>query len=133
MPAFETTERQLTELDFARLRKLVVATLHPDLADVLMSADVLPSRTIDPDIVTMYSQVVIEDLATGQQQTLVICYPHDADPSEGYISALSPAAVGLLGLRVGATASWRTPGGEHVDARIVAILFQPEATGDYVT
>lgn len=132
MSGIESAERLLTELDYARLKKLVAATLHPDLAELLMGAEVFPPHAIAPDVVTMYSQVEIEDTRTRQRQTLVICYPPDADPAAGYISVLSPAAVALLGLRAGSTAAWRTPVGD-VAARLLAVPFQPEATGDYVT
>jgi regulator of nucleoside diphosphate kinase len=37
----------------------------------------------------------------------------------------------VLGLHVGATARWVAPGGEAGAAEIVALLFQPEASGDY--
>jgi regulator of nucleoside diphosphate kinase len=41
--------------------------------------------------------------------------------------------MGLLGLRAGAEARWRTPGGEQGGARIGEVLFQPKAHGDYTT
>ena len=45
---------------------------------------------------------------------------------------LAPPAS-LLGLRVGGRAHWHTPQGEPRSARVTAILFQPEASGDYTT
>jgi len=127
-------ERTLTELDFVRLVKLTTGGHPPPaLADLLDAADVLPSREVPADIVTMYAQVEIEDLPTRQRQKLVVCYPADAAPNAGFISVLSPVGMGLLGLKAGATARWHTPGGEENTARVVAVLFQPEASGDYTT
>ena len=117
-------ERTLTELDFVRLQKLTGTHPPPALADLLDIADVLPSRDVPADI---------EDLSTRQRQTLVVCYPGDAEPNAGFISVLSPVGIGLLGLKAGATARWRTPGGEENNARVVAVRFQPEASGDYTT
>ncbi len=94
---------------------------------------VVAPQAIPPDVVTMYAQFVIHDERTDQRQTLVLCYPADAEPAKGFISVLSPAGLGLIGLPVGAQARWAGPGGEETVARIEAILFQPEATGDYLT
>jgi regulator of nucleoside diphosphate kinase len=41
--------------------------------------------------------------------------------------------MGLIGLPVGAIARWVGAGGEESVVQIEGILFQPEATGDYVT
>ena len=48
-------ERQLTELDYARLSKLNGG----DLADAFNAVDLLPSRDIAADVVTMNTQVEI--------------------------------------------------------------------------
>lgn len=126
-------ERTLTELDFVRLNKLTGNHPPPALADLLDLAEVLPAREVPADIVTMYAQVEIEDLPTQQRQKLVVCYPGDAEPGAGFISVLSPVGMGLLGLKAGEIARWHTPDGAEVAARVVAILFQPEASGDYTT
>ena len=126
-------ERTLTKLDFVRLQKLTGNHPPAALADLLDMADVLPSREVPADIVTMYTQVEIEDLPTRQRQKLVVCYPDDAAPNDGFVSVLSPVGIGLLGLKAGETARWHTPGGEENAARVVTVLFQPEASGDYTT
>lgn len=133
MPGPVSCERKLTHVDATRLERLHAASPHAVLSEVLDEAEVVPSPEIPPDVVTMYTQFQIEEVATHRRQTLVLCYPADAEPSAGYISVLSPAGLGLLGTRVGDTARWRTPDGEENAAEVLAILFQPEATGDYVT
>ena len=124
-------ERTLTEHDFTRLSKLMAGQLPPALADVLGAAEVLRPREVPADIVTMYSQVELIDLHTRRRQTLTICYPGDSEPSAGFISVLSPVGSGVIGLRLGAVARWQTPGGEEGAAEVAAILFQPEASGDF--
>ncbi|MGJ7524340.1 GreA/GreB family elongation factor [Variovorax sp. GB1P17] len=126
-------ERTLTELDVARLNKLNGSQLPPVLADLLDLAEVLPSREVPADIVTMYSQIEIEDPATHQTQKITLCYPADAEPASGFISVLSPVGIGLLGVKAGTLARWQMPNGAQGAARVVAILFQPEASGDYTT
>ena len=133
MHAIIRGERVLTSLDFARLSKLDNGHLPDDLADSLESADVIPPPAVPADVVTMYSQVEILDLSSGLKQRLTLCYPEHAEPRQGFISVLSPVGASLLGLRVGSTAQWQLPHGEERSATVEAILFQPEASGDYTT
>ncbi len=127
------SERVLTELDFARLRSLPAGQVPSDLFDTFESLEQVPSKAIAADIVTMYSQVIVEDLVTGKRQKLTLCYPADAEPHLGFISVLSPVGGSLLGQRVGSVARWQTPNGDQCAAEIVELLFQPEASGDYTT
>ncbi len=132
MNAVLNAERILTELDFARLQ-LINGQMPQDLKDYCDSADLVPSKEVPVDVVTMYSQMEIIDEHSQQLQKLTLCYPRDAEPSLGFISVLSPVGSSLLGLKVGSVAHWRTPHGEPCSAKIAAILFQPEASGDYTT
>lgn len=122
-------ERTLTDHDFVRLSRLLDGQLPPGLADLIGSAEVLPSRDLPADIVSMYSQVELVDRHTQRRQKLTVCYPGDAEPAAGYVSVLSPVGSALLGLKAGAVARWQTPSGEEGSAEIVAVLFQPEHSG----
>ena len=124
-------ERTLTDVDFARLTKLLSQGLPPTLADLLASAEVMKSHAVDADVVTMYSRVEVVDAHTCRRQVLTICYPDDAEPAAGCISVLSPVGISLLGLKTGDIAKWLTPTGEECAAEIAAIQYQPEAAGDY--
>ncbi|RYF42068.1 MAG: transcription elongation factor GreAB [Comamonadaceae bacterium] len=131
MPAVVHGERTLTDLDYARLTKLLTQQRPAALADWLESAEVTSARTAPANLVTMYSRVELVDVHTHRRQVLTICYPGDAEPAAGFISVLSPVGSSLLGLRTGDVARWLTPLGEACAALIAAIQFQPEATGDY--
>jgi len=133
MSAIITDQRLLTDLDFARLTKLLDEYSSDDLVDTLAEAEQLAPREIPPDVVTMYSQFEIRHLHTGPRQKLAICYPRDAEPDHGFVSVLSAVGLGLLGRRVGSIARWVTPTGITCEARVEEILFQPEASGDYTT
>jgi regulator of nucleoside diphosphate kinase len=134
-----TLERTLTELDHVRILNLVRRDARGDgslangpvIEDLLDASAIVPSRQVSPDVVTMYSQVLLQDLQSSQRSTLTLCYPADAEPAAGFVSVLSPVGSALLGLRVGSVARWATPAGDQKAAEIVAILFQPEASGDY--
>jgi regulator of nucleoside diphosphate kinase len=132
-------ERTLTELDHVRLLNLARRDRHGDgspaprlaIEQVLDACVTVPSREISPDVVTMYSQVLLHDLACGERSKLTLCYPAHAEPAAGFVSVLSPVGASLLGQTVGSLARWSTPAGDERVAEIVAILFQPEASGDY--
>ncbi|MES3002626.1 MAG: GreA/GreB family elongation factor [Pseudomonadota bacterium] len=126
-------ERKLTELDFARLRRLSLTEVPLELDEILDEAERVDARSIPADTVTMCARVEIQDVQTGERRILTICYPRDAQPAAGRISVLSPLGAALLGLRVGATAHWSAPTGERRSAHVIAVPFQPEAFGDYLT
>ena len=140
MQATRTDERTLTELDHVRLTKLMERLARADnpythtsasLEDVLDLAELVPSPQVSPDIVTMYSQVEVADLTGGESRRITVCYPDDAEPTSGFVSVLSPVGSALIGRRVGSTVSWRQPDGRETAVELRAVLFQPEATGDY--
>jgi len=135
----QARERVLTELDQVRLamlsrrgsRSRLPSSLGIDA--VLDDARVVPSRRVAPDIVTMYSQVLLHFVNDGVKRKLTLCYPQDAEPQFGFVSVLSPIGLSLLGQQVGATVRWVSPDGSERMAEVYAILFQPEASGDYTT
>jgi regulator of nucleoside diphosphate kinase len=134
------SERVLTELDHTRLSKLAraPATLLPDtvlapLQNLLIDAHIVPSRQVREDIVTMYAQIEVRLNESKALSKIALCYPDDAEPASGFVSVLSPIGLALLGLTLGQTAHWRSPTGAPMTAQVETILFQPEASGDYVT
>lgn len=134
-----TLERTLTELDHVRLLTLLRRDARGEgrpaqlqaIESMLYASALVPSREVAPDVVTMHSQVLLQDTQTSQRHTLTLCYPTDAEPAMGFVSVLSPVGSALLGLRVGSVARWPTPTGDEKAAEILAILFQPESSGDY--
>ncbi len=135
MDRFSVNDRTLTELDFVRIDRLRRQGAHQRVDDLLDAASVVPSREVSPDVVTMYSQVLLRFHGEGsdERRHLTLCYPSDAEPADGFVSVLSPIGLALLGVRVGEQACWHTPAGQLQRAEVVALLFQPEASGDYTT
>jgi regulator of nucleoside diphosphate kinase len=124
-------DRTLTELDHSRIGRLLnqqARRAHP-MTTVLQQAELLPSREVPADVVTMHTRLRLTDLESGRELTLTLCYPSDAEPARGFVSVLSPVGMSVLGLRVGEVARWRLPGGWEGAARVEAIEFQPEAFG----
>ena len=126
-------QRRFTEVDFSRLERFTVGGALPQLEAILNEAEVVPAQSIPADVVTMYSQFVVQDLKTQHRRILVVCYPTDAEPVNGYISVLSPAGMSFIGLAVASVAKGAGSSGEEKVAHVERVRFQPEATGDYLT
>jgi regulator of nucleoside diphosphate kinase len=123
----------ITDSDLERLLP-VLDHHHGGQSDPLESelqrAVIVAQRDVSPDVVTMNSEVVYEDVATGARRTIRVVYPKDADVAAGRISVLAPVGAALLGLRVGQEITWRVVNGIK-RIRVVAIPYQPEAAGDF--
>jgi regulator of nucleoside diphosphate kinase len=134
MTTLPRAEPTLTELDHVRLQALPRRgiALPAALQDLLDNADVVPSREVPADVVTLYTRLQLAE-SDARMRPLVVCQPEDAEPEAGFISVLSPLGTALLGHRAGDTVAWVTPDGHRHAARIAALDFQPEASGDYVT
>ena len=132
----QASERMLTKIDHVRLTRLA-ARLEVEASEAVQSlleeCDLVPSTAVPACVVTMYTQVLLQGDAGTAPYKVTLCYPADAEPARGLVSVLSPLGASLLGLGVGDLARWRTPVGEDRTARVVEVLFQPEASGDYTT
>jgi transcription elongation GreA/GreB family factor len=92
----------------------------------LDAAAIVPSASIDPNVVTMNSTVVLEPRPCGERTTLTLVYPKDVDPEQSKVSVLSPVGRALLGARAndrvhvvvpGYGERELAPGGTHLPAR----------------
>jgi regulator of nucleoside diphosphate kinase len=128
--------RTLTELDHVRLRKLIERA-DDDRAEPLLEAldqsQLVPARDVAQDVVTMYTRVRVMDVDARREHVYTLCYPADAEPSDGFVSVLSPIGAALLGARLGERIEFARPDGRIARLELVEILFQPEASGDYTT
>lgn len=127
-------ERTLTQTDYVRLTRLASLSerdAYDAVQALLENSDLVASAAVPATVITMYTQVLLQGDTSTDPYKVTLCYPDDAEPSQGFISVLSPLGASLLGLQAGDVARWRTPVGEERTARIVDVLFQPEASGDY--
>ena len=123
----------VTFQDFARLQDAINAAVGLDterLDAELERAQLVEAKDVSPRVVTMNSRLVYEDLASKRRQTIQLVYPDDADASQHKISILAPLGSALLGLEEASTIDWVMPGGTR-RIRLVEILYQPEAAGDW--
>lgn len=125
----DVAARVLTTLDAGRLRRYCPD--HPALAQLLDAARLALPQDVPCDVVTMYSLVRLEVKGDPQRRVRAVCYPEDEDAAGGFVSVLSRPGLDLLGLTVGATLPWVLSTGESTTAEVTALLFQPEASGDF--
>lgn len=123
----------VTTRDFERLQRLVAST--GSSAAERLDAELARARLVAPteipaDVVTMNSDVVYEDAASGERRTVRLVYPKDAEPARGWISVLAPVGSALLGLRQGQTIDWQLPRGTR-KLRVLDVPYQPEHNGHF--
>ncbi|HEX5507326.1 MAG TPA: nucleoside diphosphate kinase regulator [Pseudolabrys sp.] len=115
--ATELPTISLTEHDFVRLDRLAAAASRtfPRTADFLAReiarATIIESDAPPTGLVRMGSTVEYRDDASGQVRAVTVVFPDEADLAAGKVSVMTPVGVALIGLSVGQSIEWRTPGG----------------------
>ena len=103
--------------DADRLRNIAEAAAdkYPQTTDFLAReierAEILPDARLLPGLVTMDSEVTFRDDISLQERAVTLVYPEAADVDAGRISILTPIGAALIGLSVGQTIEFQTPGG----------------------
>ena len=103
--------------DADRLRNIAEAASdkYPQTTDFLAReierAEILPDARMLPGLVTMDSEVMFRDDISLQERSVTLVYPEAADVDAGKISILTPIGAALIGLSVGQTIEFQTPGG----------------------
>ena len=112
----------VTAADFANLSLLEPCA---PLQRLLAGAKVVASDEMPHDVVTMNTQVILRDEATGESRIMRVVFPGDADPAAGLISVLEPLGVQLLGASPPHVIECSLSDGVH-RLRIEQVLYQPE-------
>ena len=127
----------MSSLDQARLERLLESDAYRQLPgiDALLSeidrATVVKPVEVPADVVTMNSTIRFVDDANGAEFEFTLVYPADAGKPDT-ISVLAPVGSALLGLSVGQSIAWQVPGGRELDLRVLEVVRQPEAMGEYL-
>lgn len=101
----------LTRSDHERLSGLAdsISSRNPAVADQLASeldrARVVDDRRISADVVRMGSRLRFTTDA-GEDRTVTLVFPGDANIAEGKISVLTPIGAALIGLSAGQSIDW---------------------------
>lgn len=128
---------QVTREDMERLRAVVdrYSDSPESAAAEMLEAELDRARVVaqdelPPDVVSMRSSIVYEDVDSGERREAILVYPDEADIEHSLISVLAPIGTALLGLSVGQSISWPVPGGRTRTVRVVSVDYQPEAAQD---
>lgn len=129
----------ITEYDMTRLEEvLAIAAMNAKrdfkhlegLTKELMKAEIVDSTEIPPNVITMNSKVLLDDLENNQRKEYILVFPKEADIEQNKVSVLSPLGTAMIGCRVGHILRVKTPTGER-RMKVQKILYQPEKAGDY--
>ncbi len=129
----------ITEFDKQRLTELLNELRRTGYADrgalrnlegELERATLVTPQAVPPDVITMNSKVQLYDLTFEEEMTVTLVFPEDAAPVASKVSVLAPIGMAMLGYRVGDIFEWEVPEGVS-RLKVLKILYQPEAAGDY--
>jgi regulator of nucleoside diphosphate kinase len=128
----------ISEFDFDRLYGIIESASAnirdkeylKQLTEELEQAEVVSPEEIPKDVITMNSQFRLRDMDSKQETDYTLVFPHQANLENNKVSILAPIGVALIGCKVGHTVSWKTPNGQK-KFKIIKILYQPEAAGDF--
>ncbi|WP_042446225.1 nucleoside diphosphate kinase regulator [Azospirillum sp. B510] len=115
----------LTATDHDRLSALVEAVserlpeVYAYLTVELERAAVIEEGELATGVVTMGARVAFRDEVTGQERTVTLVYPRDADLAACRVSVLTPIGAALIGVAEGQSITWYTREGE---AKILTVL-----------
>ncbi|MDK3075656.1 nucleoside diphosphate kinase regulator [Sedimentitalea sp. JM2-8] len=96
-----------------------------DLADRLLDelgrAKVVPAAKMPANVAAIGNTVTYRDETSGQERTVTLVYPEDADIAQGKISVMTPIGVALLGLPEGASFHWDTRSEQRRTLTVIAV------------
>ncbi|MEO8443725.1 MAG: nucleoside diphosphate kinase regulator [Gammaproteobacteria bacterium] len=126
----------LSSRDIERLERLLDSDSYRGLAGIdalrneLDRASVVAPADVPPGVVTMTFTSRFRDDSSDAHFELTLVYPESVR-SASTVSVLAPVGSALLGLSVGQSISWQVPGGLTLSLRILEVVYQPEAMGEF--
>ena len=133
----ERPQLTVSSLDLRRLEQLLdslsveARAAHAALIEELERAQVVEPAEIPPTVVTMNSTVRFRTEPDGKEFERTLVYPASADGSAEQVSVLAPIGSAMLGLSVSDSIDWPAPRGGTMTVRVMEILYQPEASGEF--
>ncbi|MCV2892726.1 nucleoside diphosphate kinase regulator [Lentibacter sp. XHP0401] len=108
---------------------------NTDLAELLVEelgrARIVSQSRLRPDVVDIGREVTYRDELTGQDHTITLVIPQDADISKGWISVITPIGIALIGLAEDAVFHWETRDGHRRELKVLKVAtFEREALQD---
>lgn len=126
----------ISSLDLERLMRLLESKAYNRLRGIdaleseLDRATGIEPTAVPPEAVTMNPTVCLVDDISGSEYQPSLVYPHEAGGPET-VSILAPVGSAPLGLSIGQASGWQIPGGRELKLRVLDVVRQPEAMGEY--
>ncbi len=122
------TERSIviTKYDKKRLSSFNREGLKKELDRAI----IVDPTDIPEDTITMNSKFRLKDLNSDEDLTYTLVFPEEENMYENKVSILAPMGMALLGYKVNDIVEWPVPSGT-LRVKILEVLYQPEASGDY--
>ena len=128
------TDILITEKDYQRLKHLLSRyseEARENLEIEIERAKVVADDEIPPNVVTMNSRLRYLDKSKNEEHAITIVYPDQADYKDAKVSVMAPLGSALIGLKVNQEINWMFPSGQTKTLKVLEILYQPEANGDW--
>jgi regulator of nucleoside diphosphate kinase len=135
MTSSEKPPIEVTTWDYRRLSGVVEAfqlrgsPLADFLAEELDRSELVEPSAVSPSVVTMHSCVTFVDHDSDQVRTMTLVYPGEEDSRQNKLSIVTPVGSALLGLRTGASMTFRTQNGRTKRLSVIEVRNQPEVVG----
>ena len=97
------------------------APLAERLLEEIGRARIVSARKMPPNVVGIGNTVRYRDNATGQETSVNLVYPEDADIGQQRVSVMTPIGVALLGLAEDASFFWDTVGGQRRTLTVIEV------------
>lgn len=114
----------ISSLDYQALIEIIEREDSPAaeaLEAELDRADIVKTADFPKDVVAMNAAATFVDLDSGEETTIYLVYPQDADVSNKKISILSPIGTALIGLRIGDKIDWPLPNGKTRRLQVTSV------------
>lgn len=123
----------ITQKDKKRLQGLIskLQAEHPELVKKLENAEIISDHDVPRDVITMNTKIRFFIKEENREDLAKLVYHFDVDKEENNVSVFSLFGTFILGMKVGQEATFVEPGEEDFNIKILEILFQPEASGDW--
>jgi regulator of nucleoside diphosphate kinase len=122
---FTRLDQLLATLDGTRLSKAAEFLLRE-----LSRATIVDAADMPANRVTMHSQVVFQDEATGRQRTVVLVYPSERTAGDDALSVLTPVGAALIGLAKGQSITFEGLDGTERRVTVLQVHHPVEAQND---
>src|SRR5690606_21592455 len=122
----------VSSIDYQALLEIIERDDSPAaeaLEAELDRADIVKAADFPRDVVAMNAAATFVDLDSGEETTVFLVYPQDADVSKKKISLRPPTGTALIELRVGDKIDWPPPNGKTRRLQVPAVT--PSAKWHY--